>query len=273
MADFRISDFVKHSNDLATISPAAVELINKINLPSTSKDEVARLVSKDEVLFANVFKVVNSAALSLVRRPKTIQEAVDILGTTQIRNLIFSVAAKRVVADTKLWYRSVFTALVAEKIAKEFKIDTDKCSDIYIAGLSQALGEMIFKTFYRHKYEQVEDIRPCKAREAKEIEIFGFSGTEVACAISRNFQLPESIVKILESQSLAWHDEKFTKVNAILDLAISLAEINEDEIDDQESIDALINYPMLNRFELTDIVINPALVKLFHEETKRFVAF
>lgn len=273
MASYTIDDFVAHSANLATISPAAVELITKISLPNTTRDEIARLVAKDEILFANIFKIVNSASLSLVRRPKTIQEAVDILGTTQIRNLIFSVAARKVVADSSIWYRSVFTALAAEQIAREYKFSIEFCSDIYITGLSQALGELVFKTFYRKQYDQLENIKPYKIREKREKEIFGFTGSELSCALASSYKLPESVKKILSTQALEWNDPDFIYANAILDLAISISEIDEIDLNNQSDINSMINYPMLNRFGLDDIVVDSYLVLKFHRETKRFVAF
>ena len=62
MATYQLADFLKHVSELSTISPVAVELINKISLPNTTRKDVADLVAKDEILYANIFKFVHSAA-------------------------------------------------------------------------------------------------------------------------------------------------------------------------------------------------------------------
>ncbi len=100
--------YLKHLSDLATISPVAVELISKVEDINVSRDEIAQLVKKDDVLYTNVFKLVNSAALGLPRRVQNILEAINIIGMFQLRSLTFMIAAKKVFVDLDLWYKSVF---------------------------------------------------------------------------------------------------------------------------------------------------------------------
>ena len=272
MATYSLQDFLKHTEDLATISPAAVELINKINLPSTRRDEIARLVSTDEILLANIFKCTNSAAFNLVRRPKDVAEAIDILGINEIRNLVFAVAAKKVFVDLDLWYQSMFIALTAQRMAQESHLDANKTSNIYIAGLMQSMGTLIFKMFYKKEYSEIAAIQQHRSRELAEEETFGISSTTLAYEIVKDYGLPESIVEVIKTQGCDWESSDFKPENALIDLAISLSEIKKDDLHDQEGIDKVIDSKMLSKFELADLTINPEFLEKLHEETNNFVS-
>ena len=156
MATFQLEDFLKHVSELSTISPVAVELINKINLPNTTRKDIAGLVAKDEILYANIFKYVNSAAFPSARRPQNIGQAVDLMGTNEVRNLVFAIAARKAFVDLDLWFRSVFTAFAAQKFARIKEYSQDEVSNIYILGLMQSLGEQIFTIFYKQEYDAIK---------------------------------------------------------------------------------------------------------------------
>lgn len=273
MPTYSLQDFLKHTSELATISPAAVELINKINLPSTRRDEIAKLVSSDEILFANIFKYTNSAALGLVRRPQTVIEAIDIIGLNEIRNLVFAVAAKKVFVDLDLWHQSVFTAFAAQDFAIKLKLKHEDISNIYIAGLMRSMGTLVFKMFYKDDYSKVKDIKNRKDRSEAEKKIFGIDNSMLAYEIVKDYGLPEAIVEIIKNQGNDWDSDSFDQRNAMIDLAISLSEIDKEDLEDQDIIDEAVNTEIMKKFELTDLVIDTAFLKEIHERTDNFVNF
>jgi len=273
MPTYSLQDFLKHTSELATISPAAVELINKINLPSTRRDEIAKLVSTDEILFANIFKYTNSAALGLVRRPQTVIEAIDILGLNEIRNLVFAVAAKKVFVDLDLWHQSVFTAFTAQEFAKKIGLKQDDISNIYIAGLMRSMGTLIFKMFYKDDYSKVKDIKDRKERSDSERKIFGISNYDLAYEIVKDYGLPEAIVEIIKNQGDGWESDKFGQKNAMIDLAVSLSELSKGDLEDQDLIKEAMNSEMLTKFELNSLTVDTEFLKEIHERTDNFVNF
>lgn len=271
MAKFALEDFLQHTDELATISPAVVELINKINASSTTREEIAKLVSIDEVLYANVFKIVNSAALGLVRRPQTVSEAIDIIGLNGLRNLVFIVAAKKVFVDLDLWYKSVFVAFSSQRIALRAGLNAQQTSDIYIAGLMQSMGALIFKVFYKKFYEEILQIKDTDLRKVREKEIFGISSDELAYEIVKSYGLPENIVNIIDNQSKDWNDPGFRVENAIIKLSTALGDLDKDDIETQSYIDDAINFTMLTKFGIADLNIDTEFLKALHQETNDFV--
>lgn len=277
MAVRTIDEYLSKTSELATISPAAVELINKISLPSTTRQEVADLVSKDEVLFTNVFKLVNSPILALKRRPQNLPEAIDVLGTNSIRNLVFGVACKKTFADLSLWYRSVFVAFTTQKLAEKFKLEQDAASDVYIAGLMHAMGELIFKMFYPADYENVIDITGYRERQKQEKEIFSFTGIELSAKIAEQNGLPDSISKILSGHACeSYEDDNFTKCNLLLELAIKLSEIDKEEPEYEDIRAIFTNFTELGLFDKFGLKVFDLTITDFnelHEEADAFVKF
>jgi len=270
MSQKQAEKYLKHLSDLATISPVAVELISKVEDVNVSRDEIALLVKKDDVLYTNVFKLVNSAALGLSRRVQNILEAINVIGMFQLRSLTFMIAAKKVFVDLELWYKSVFLAYSAERIALELGLSQNFQSDVYISGLMMSSGQLIFKMFYRDKYKDIDKILNYQERLKAEKKIFGISSIELSCEIIKNYGLPETIYSILSKQDLDWHDEEFGLANAVLELARILAEIDSKDMDEFElrrAIRALLDPEMLKKFQMSDLRLDTDFVAQLHEGT------
>ena len=274
MSQKQAEKYLKHLSDLATISPVAVELISKVEDINVSRDEIALLVKKDDVLYTNVFKLVNSAALGLSRRVQNILEAINVIGMFQLRSLTFMIAAKKVFVDLELWYKSVFLAYSAERIALELGLSQNFQSDVYISGLMMSSGQLIFKMFYRDQYKDIDKILNYQERLKAEKKIFGISSIELSCEIIKNYGLPETIYSILSKQDLDWDDEEFGLANAVLELARILAEIdskNMDEFELRRAIRALLDPEMLKKFQMSDLRLDTDFVAQLHEGTAAFV--
>lgn len=274
MSQKQAEKYLKHLSDLATISPVAVELISKVEDVNVSRDEIALLVKKDDVLYTNVFKLVNSAALGLSRRVQNILEAINVIGMFQLRSLTFMIAAKKVFVDLELWYKSVFLAYSAERIALELGLSQNFQSDVYISGLMMSSGQLIFKMFYRDQYKDIDKILNYQERLKAEKKIFGISSIELSCEIIKNYGLPETIYSILSKQDLDWHDEEFGLANAVLELARILAEIDSKDMDEFElrrAIRALLDPEMLKKFQMSDLRLDTDFVAQLHEGTAAFV--
>jgi len=274
MSQKQAEKYLKHLSELATISPVAVELIGKVEDINVSREEIALLVKKDDVLYTNVFKLVNSAALGLPRRVQSIVEAINVIGMFQLRSLTFMIAAKKVFVDLELWYKSVFLAYSAERIALELGLNQNIQSDLYISGLMMSSGKLIFKMFYQDEYKDIDKILNYQERLKSEKKTFGISSIELSCEIIKNYGLPETIYSILSKQALDWDNDEFTLSNGILELARILAEINSKELDEFElrrAIRDLLDPEMLKKFQMTDLCLDTEFVAHLHEGTAAFV--
>lgn len=274
MVTYQLADFLKHVSELSTISPVAVELINKINLPNTTRKDVADLVEKDEILYANIFKFVNSAAFPSARRPQNLVQAIDLMGTNEVRNLVFAIAARKAFVDLELWFRSVFTAFAAQKFARAKEYSQDDVSNIYILGLMQSLGEQIYTTFYKQENEPIKEAKTFTEKLKLQKEIFGFTSLELSAEILKDFGLPDAIINLIEFQKLDFEDENFKEVNALIYTAACLAELSSETAAEEvtpEDLEESLNRDLINKFQLNDLGINTSMFEALQSDTRSFV--
>jgi len=107
---------------------------------SLSSAEAARLVESDPALSAKLLQLVSSALFSLPRRMTNVHEAVTLIGTLMLRDLVLAweeqnQAHRSPVPDVTLQdvqRRSLHTALIAKAIAESFGHDAH---DAFTAGL------------------------------------------------------------------------------------------------------------------------------------------
>ena len=268
---YELKDFLGHVSELSTISPVAVELINKINLPNTTRGYIADLIEKDEILYANIFKFVNSAAFPSVRKPQNITQAVDLMGTNEVRNLVFSIAARKAFVDLDLWFRSVFTAFAAQKFARIKEYNQEDVSNTYILGLMQSLGEQIFTIFYQQQNEPVTKAKSFAHKLELQREIFGVDCVTLSCEIIKEFGLPDAILELAETQKIEIRDPNFKEQNAFIYLAASLAELAGGDVH-EDTIDARLDPYLMQNFDLEDTLkITVDMFKDLQSETKSFV--
>lgn len=274
MATHHIDEYLKHVSELSTISPVAVELINKINLVNTTRKDVADLVAKDEILYANIFKFVNSAAFPSARRPQNLGQAIDLMGTNEVRNLVFAIAARKAFVDLELWFRSVFTAFAAQKFARAKEYPQDDVSNIYILGLMQSLGEQIYTTFYKQENEAVKEAKTFKEKLKLQKEIFGYTSLELSAEILKDFGLPDAIIELIEFQKLDTEDENFKEVNALIYTAACLAELSEEKTTEEitaEELEESLDRDIINKFELNDLSMNLSVFEELQSDARSFV--
>lgn len=271
MTTLLLDELSSKAATIESVSPVAIDLINMIGDPKACKTDIVKLVGLDEALNANVFKLVNSAAFSLKTAPRNLTEAINILGLYQLRNLVFLAASKASFDDEELWYRSVFMAYAAQKIARKLNKSNEYASDVYMAALMTSFGEVVFKRFYREEFEKIaqgeEDIR---TRMEIEKETFGINHVELSFLALQSNGLPESVLEILRYQSSTWVEYGFSEANAIIELVSMLETM---EFSDEYDIESKIDFKMLEKFGLDSIKITPDFIKDLHIGASNFVSF
>lgn len=146
---------------------ATMKIRQALNDPDISNDHVARIISVEPVLCAQILLLSNSAMFNTTgKRIVDIRAATMLLGFGVVRNLAISVGMKQLQAQHAggppmprmdgLWTRSVRMAALACVLAKQ----TSKlnASSAMIAGLLHDVGKFYILSRARHyQYQQVSD--------------------------------------------------------------------------------------------------------------------
>ena len=143
--DERRSELRKIIMDTKTL-PTLPGVINKLNKLSndekSSVQEMARIVSADQVLSARILRLANSPSYGFYR-VSTISNAMILLGVNVVKSLalsssIFEIMEKNSVG---LWEHSLGTATAANIIAK--KLALPEVEEVATAGLLHDIGKVI----------------------------------------------------------------------------------------------------------------------------------
>ncbi|MDD3814529.1 MAG: GGDEF domain-containing protein [Desulfocapsaceae bacterium] len=193
---------VLSSTELPTLPTVASALISLTSKEDTTLSDIADLVSKDIALSAKILKVSNSAFYSFPQQIGSINQAVSILGINAVRSLVLSFSFLSIRTGKKsehfdfqkFWERSLASAVAAKLILDKVKgADTE---EIFISGLLQNLGELIFAKTFPDEYEKVL----CQLEEEQgasaEIEkrLIGVDHCFIGYEVAKSWGFPEVLL-------------------------------------------------------------------------------
>jgi putative nucleotidyltransferase with HDIG domain len=189
---------------LPSIPALYLELVELMQDPEVSIDEIGALVAKDLGMTAKVLKLVNSAFFGIQRRVSSPAAAASYLGVEMIRSLVLSIHAFSQFDQVKLegfsvetlWSHSLQTAAAARTIARLEGADRRLYEEAFAAGTLHDVGKLIlaanFPELYREvlRLRNVEHMDGCKAEE----QVFGANHANVGGYLLGLWGLPVSVV-------------------------------------------------------------------------------
>ncbi|HXE96959.1 MAG TPA: HDOD domain-containing protein [Dongiaceae bacterium] len=187
--------------------PTLPSVIRKLNSLSdnekSSIQEMARIVSSDQVLSARILRLANSPSYGFYR-VSTITNAMILLGVNVVKSLaiassIFAVMEKDSVG---LWEHSLGVGVAANLIAR--KLGLPECEEIATAGLLHDIGKVIIRIKCSEAEKDILELareQQLFATEA-EREIIDTDHAEVGGWLSKSWFLPDKL-----SEPIAFHHE------------------------------------------------------------------
>jgi HD-like signal output (HDOD) protein len=121
--------------------------------PKSEMVDIARHISTDPAMTADLLKLVNSAQFMLPKRVDNIVDAVKLVGLKGIRNQLYSYGALKILGDEsdtkkRLWEHSYRCAYYAYNLPSELQARTRALDDAYVGGLLDDMGKIFI--FPRH---------------------------------------------------------------------------------------------------------------------------
>jgi putative nucleotidyltransferase with HDIG domain len=145
MVDDKRSELKKIIMDTKTL-PTLPSVVNKLNSLSdndkTSVQEMARIVSSDQVLSARILRLANSPSYGFYR-VSTISNAMILLGVNVVKSLALSSSIFEIMEKNSmgLWEHSLGVGVAANLIAR--KLNLPECEEIATAALLHDIGKVI----------------------------------------------------------------------------------------------------------------------------------
>jgi putative nucleotidyltransferase with HDIG domain len=195
-------ELVRHINILPQFPENVSYIQSLIGDPEAKMVDIARQISTDPSLTADLLKLVNSAQFMLSKRVDNITEAVKMVGLRGIRNLLYSYGTQKVLgseddADKKhLWDKSYRVAFYAYNLAKNFKPKANILDDAYVGGILHDMGQIVFSSVHPELLDNINHFCSEKGLPAQSLESLsaGLNHAEIGARIAEKWNFPEGLV-------------------------------------------------------------------------------
>lgn len=169
--------------------------------PESAIPDIARSVSTDPALTADLLKQVNSALYMLPKRIDNIAEAVKLVGMRGLRNLLYRYGSQKIMEQRysemrELWHHSYVVAFYAYSLAKRSRKRNEVLDDVYVGGILHDLGKIVANSLHPDLLEKIKKF--CGEKDIPEamLEDFsvGLNHAEIGAMIAANWNFPDQLV-------------------------------------------------------------------------------
>lgn len=196
----RVAHVLRDVRNLPTLPDVAVQLLDMGENPSASMREMALLMERDVALAARVLRLVNSPFFGMQREVTSIQQALMILGTENLRNLVLSGAmldlfdregAVGSFHRGEFWKHCIAVGTVSRIIALRKRAMNPQIA--FTAGLIHDMGKLVIDRHLHPEFRQVmaivdgESVIMLNAEE----RILGVSHAEIGQYLAARWNLPD----------------------------------------------------------------------------------
>lgn len=169
----------------------------------TSSQDIAKLVSEDTALAAKVLRLANSAMYNFPSKISAITQAVTIIGTRQLKDLVLAASVTSVfkdmpsdLVDMESFWRHSIASAVAARLLSQLRRDSNSES-AFVAGLLHDIGRLIM---FKELGPQM--LQCCQRSQTESItldlierESFGFDHALLGGMLLKEWKLPPQLVE------------------------------------------------------------------------------
>jgi putative nucleotidyltransferase with HDIG domain len=195
------STIVANVNSLPQFPDNIITVQRLINDPKSEMTVIARRISMDPALTADLLKIVNSAQYMVAKKVDSIAEAVKMVGMRGLKNLLYSYGTQKLLGDDtadkkQLWEHSYKTAFYTYNLVKNFHKDRNLLDDAYVAGILHDMGKIIFSNVHPDLLAKIRDICGEKNLPISTVEDLsaGMNHAEIGAMIAEKWNFPEGLV-------------------------------------------------------------------------------
>ena len=172
-----------------------------INDPDSEMADIARQISMDPALTADLLKIVNSAQYMLSKKVDSISEAVKMVGMRGIKNLLYSYGTQKILGDESsdkkaLWEHSYKTAFFAYNLVKNFHKDRNLLDDAYVGGILHDMGKIVFSNVHPDLLSKINSFCSDRGLPSSTFEDLsaGMNHAEIGALIAEKWNFPEGLI-------------------------------------------------------------------------------
>ncbi len=157
-----VDSAIKGISHIATLPEITLRIIELVEDPTSTAQDLHKIISNDPALCSRILKVVNSAFYGLPRQIGSINRAVVLLGLNAVKNIAIAASLTKLFRGGELcpqfsardlWIHSIATAAGSKLICDQMKLGLP--DEAFLAGLIHDIGIMVEVQAMREKLVQV----------------------------------------------------------------------------------------------------------------------
>lgn len=210
-----IQDLLKEIKNLKPVPAVTSQLLAIVDKPDSSMEDIANIIQYDPILTADVLKTCNSAAFGLKNPAESIKDAVNMMGTDQVIELVLlksgadSLSGQQKgygLEDGEMWKYSVSSAVIAKQIAKKKSLES--ANTIFTSALIKDIGKIVLEKYVDESSDKIIRLVEEKNYSFREAEkkVFGIDHAELGAMIAKMWKFSPKMIKIIRHHHL--NDEK-----------------------------------------------------------------
>lgn len=193
--------------------PAVIsQILDIVDKPDSSIEEIATIIQYDPAITASVLRTCNSAFFGLRHPAESIKDAVALLGTDQVVEIVLMKSCAPALADDQkgyglfdgaMWKYSVASAVIAKQVAG--KLSMENTNTIFTAALLKDIGKTVLEKFVLQSSEKINKLMQQKNLSFLEAEkaTIGIDHTELGGMIGKMWKFSPRMVKIIRHHHLS----------------------------------------------------------------------
>ncbi|MBX3410884.1 MAG: HDOD domain-containing protein [Phycisphaeraceae bacterium] len=205
-----VASAIREISHIATLPEITVKIVELVESPTSTAQDLNKVISTDPALCSRILKVVNSSFYGLPGQIASINRAIVMLGLNAVKNIAIAASLAKLFrggdltprfSAKDLWTHSNLTAATAKLIASNLKLGlTDEA---FLAGLIHDIGIMVEMQADRTKLIDVinkagPDSQGITANDFLETEIavFGVTHQDFGSALCEKWKFPKSLAVV-----------------------------------------------------------------------------
>jgi len=196
-----IADAVNSISHIATLPEITLKIIELVENPRSTAQDLHKVISNDPALVARILKVVNSAFYGLPGQIGSINRAIVLLGLNAVKNIVIAASLAKLFRGGKvcanfeakeLWTHSISVGVMSRMLV--VKINNTLPDEAFLAGLIHDIGILVELQAMREKLVDVVEKSAAGTDRYVDIEtrVIGVDHQAFGAALTTKWKFPRS---------------------------------------------------------------------------------
>jgi HD-like signal output (HDOD) protein len=196
-----INDAVNAISHIATLPEITLKIIELVENPRSTAQDLNKLISNDPALVARILKVVNSAFYGLPGQIGSINRAIVLLGLNAVKNIVIAASLAKLFRGGRvsphfsakdLWTHSIAVGVMSKLIVQ--RLNNTLPDEAFLAGLIHDMGILVEMQAFREPLVEIAERATNETIRYVDLEtqVIGVDHQALGAGLTSKWKFPRS---------------------------------------------------------------------------------